>query len=154
MNKIRFALIILAIAGICISGYALYLHYATSSGVCHFNATFDCDLVNKSDYSEILGIPVAVFGILGYAALWIGAALGEKKRMYALLTLYASIAGFLFALYLTGLEIFVINAYCIVCLSSQAVILAMMILSIFFVRTKELPQSTISTSYESGNKPS
>ena len=143
MNKVRSTLIILAIFGVCISGYAVYLHYAPSSGVCHFNRTFDCDLVNKSDYAEILGIPVAAFGVIGYGVLWAGAVLSEKKRSYALLTLFASIGGFLFALYLTGLEIFVINAYCIVCLASQLVILVMVILSFLLVRQHKAPQTNL-----------
>lgn len=151
MNKIRFTLIVLSLLGVCISGYALYLHYATSSGVCHFNDMFNCDLVNKSDYAEILGIPVAALGIVGYALLWAGAILSEKKRLYALLTLLASIGGLFFALYLTSLEIFVIKAYCIVCLSSQLVIILTTILSIILFRQTRIPSGmTKATSYDAG----
>lgn len=60
----------LAICGIAISSLSLQRHYATSkTAFCQIGETFDCDIVNRSEYSSILGIPVALIGMLGYAAL-------------------------------------------------------------------------------------
>ncbi len=75
----------------------------------------DCDLVNASPYSSLLGIPVAALGAAGYAALLVAAvwALIAKDNAPTWLTsgriLMAS-GGLFFAAYLTAIEIFVIHA--------------------------------------------
>ncbi len=61
---------ILAICGIVVSSESLQHHYATSkTAFCDIGETFNCDIVNRSEYSSILGVPVALVGMLGYAAL-------------------------------------------------------------------------------------
>ncbi len=64
------AVAILALCGIVVSSVSLQHHYATSkTAYCDIGETFNCDIVNRSEYSSILGIPVALIGMLGYAAL-------------------------------------------------------------------------------------
>ena len=61
---------ILAVCGVVVSSVSLQRHYATSkTAFCDVGETFNCDLVDRSEYSKILGIPVALIGMLGYAAL-------------------------------------------------------------------------------------
>ncbi len=129
MRKKLIAILILALAGIAVSAYALKLHYTVGpSTFCNINDTFNCDVVNKSWASEIAGVPVALLGIVGYALLAIGSAwllVTQKLRQLTWGAMSLASAGALgFALFLTGVEIFDLQAYCVVCLASQAIILA------------------------------
>src|SRR5436309_1070867 len=65
--RLMLAIALVAIAGAAISSISLYHHFATSkTSFCNFSESFICDLVNRSTYSTVLGMPVALIGILGY----------------------------------------------------------------------------------------
>ena len=104
---------------------SLQRHYASSkSSYCDFGATFNCDIVNRSIYSEVAGVPVALIGVLGYAGLLVLTVLYRKKDHSPMILLAASLAGLAFALYLTYIEGFVLGVWCVLCLSSMGLILA------------------------------
>jgi len=132
--KILLAIALLAAAGVVVSSVALYHHYGASpSSFCDFGASFNCDIVNRSIYSTVLGIPVALFGILGYATLAVLATLGRMRTDLYMPLLLASVAGLGFALYLTYVEAFVLAVWCILCLSSLVLILVISVLSSWIV---------------------
>jgi vitamin-K-epoxide reductase (warfarin-sensitive) len=130
-NQIVFGLIaVLALGGVIISAISLQRHYATSATeFCDFSQKFSCDIVNRSEYSSIMGIPVAAIGIAGYAVLlalstfWKSNA-GTPNRLLA-----AAIAGLGFALYLTYIEAYVLTTWCILCLISLLLIFSISVLS-------------------------
>ncbi len=129
-GRILSAIALLAVAGAAVSSVSLYHHYNTSpSSFCDFGATFNCDMVNRSIYSVVFGIPVALIGILGYGVLLVLAALYRAKAEISLMLLVAALAGLGFALYLTYVEAFVLAVWCILCLSSLALIAAITVLS-------------------------
>jgi uncharacterized membrane protein len=129
-GRVLWAIALLALAGAAVSSVSLYHHYDTSpSSFCDFGANFNCDMVNRSIYSVVLGIPVALIGILGYGVLLVLATLYRAKAEVSLMLLVASLAGLGFALYLTYLEAFVLAVWCILCLSSLALISAITVLS-------------------------
>src|ERR1700749_3437604 len=70
-GRMLFALIALfSFAGVIVSGISLERHYAKSATTyCDFGEKFNCDIVNRSEYSTLVGIPVAGIGVAGYAAL-------------------------------------------------------------------------------------
>src|SRR5271165_6450806 len=71
---------VLAVGGIVVSSVSLQHHFASSkTSFCDIGETFNCDIVNRSEYSTILGIPVALIGMLGYAAL-AGLATAYRER--------------------------------------------------------------------------
>ena len=71
---------ILAVGGIVVSSVSLQHHYATSkTEYCDIGEAFNCDIVNRSEYSSILGIPVALIGMLGYGAV-LGLATVYRER--------------------------------------------------------------------------
>jgi vitamin-K-epoxide reductase (warfarin-sensitive) len=114
---------VLALAGIAVSSVSLYHHYQTSKTTyCDFGESFNCDIVNRSTYSTVLGIPDALIGILGYAALFSFATMFRTKSEAPLILLIASLLGLGFALYLTYIEAFVLATWCILCLSSLTLI--------------------------------
>lgn len=122
---------IVAVAGIAVSSVSLQHHYARSkTAYCDFGAAFNCDIVNRSDYSEILGIPVALIGMAGYGAVLVLATLRRERRDSPGLLLAGSAAGLCFALYLTYIEGHVLGVWCILCLSSLAAISIITLLSV------------------------
>lgn len=118
------AIAVAAVAGIVVSSLSLYHHFGTSkTSFCTFGESFNCDLVNRSQYSTVLGMPVALMGILGYLLLLSLATIYREKAEAPVMLLFASVAGLGFALYLTYIEKFVLQAWCILCLTSLGLIL-------------------------------
>jgi len=121
---------VLALAGMAVSAVSLQRHYAKSaSAFCDFGERFNCDIVNRSEYSSLMGIPVAGIGIAGYGALFVLAAFYRSQAETRLRLLVAAAAGFAFALYLTYVEGYVLETWCILCLSSLALITTITILA-------------------------
>lgn len=112
---------ILAVGGIVVSSVSLQHHYGTSkTEFCDIGDTLNCDIVNRSEYSLVLGIPVALIGMLGYAAVLGLATVYRERRETPSLIFAGAMAGLAFALYLTYIEARVLGVWCIVCLSSLA----------------------------------
>src|SRR5262249_47452234 len=125
---------VLALAGVVVSSVSLQHHYGTSkTSYCDFGESFNCDVVNRSIYSTVLGVPDALIGVLGYIFLLALATLYRAKAKTPLLLLIASTAGLGFALYLTYIEKFVLATWCILCLSSLTLIILITALSSFLV---------------------
>ena len=123
MHGLRRAIAGLALAGIAVSAVSLQHHYAKSAtAYCDFGENFNCDIVNRSVYSAVFGVPVALIGLLGYLGLLLLATLYARKAEAPAALMIASCAGLAFALYLTYIEGFVLATWCILCLSSLAVI--------------------------------
>lgn len=131
-NNVLFVLIaLLSLAGITLSAVSLQRHYAKSAtNFCDFNQKFSCDIVNRSEYSEIAGIPVAGIGVAGYAALFILSTFWKSRPETPIRLLIAALAGLAFALYLTYVEAYVLTTWCILCVGSLIVIFLIALLSI------------------------
>ena len=55
----------LAVVGVVVSSISLQHHYSTSQdSFCNLSQTVNCDIVNRSVYSKIGPVPVALIGIL------------------------------------------------------------------------------------------
>jgi vitamin-K-epoxide reductase (warfarin-sensitive) len=130
VRRVLVVIAVLAVAGMAVSSLSLYHHYGTSkTSFCDIGDNFNCDIVNRSTYSTVLGIPVAGIGILGYLALLGLATVYRDKAETPMLLLVASVGGLGFALYLTYVEKFILATWCILCLSSLTVIFLIMALS-------------------------
>lgn len=129
-RRVFLLIAILAMAGIAVSSVSLYHHYGSSkTSYCDFGESFNCDIVNRSTYSTVLGIPDALIGILGYATLLAFATVYRTRAETPAILLIGSTAGLGFALYLTYIEKFVLATWCILCLSSLGVIFLITVLS-------------------------
>ena len=121
---------ILSAGGVIVSSVSLYHHYSRSpTSYCDFGETFNCDIVNRSTYSTISGVPVALIGVMGYVGLLLLSTFYRDNRDTPKILMAASLAGFIFALYLTYIEKFVLAAWCILCLSSLALIFCITVLA-------------------------
>ena len=124
------AIAVLAVAGIVVSAISLQRHYAKSaSAFCDIGEKFNCDIVNRSEYSSVMGIPVAGIGIAGYGVLLILATLYRTRTDTPTWVAAAAIAGLSFALYLTYVEGYVLGTWCILCLSSLGMIAGIAVLA-------------------------
>lgn len=123
VRNLILAIAILSFAGMVVSTVSLQRHYARSaSKFCDFGQQFNCDIVNRSEYSTVAGIPVAGIGVAGYAALLFFSAVYRERRETPLRLLILASFGLAFALYLTYIEGYVLSTWCILCLSSLALI--------------------------------
>ena len=120
----------LSLAGMIVSAVSLQRHYAKSAtSYCEFGEKFNCDIVNRSEYSSVMGIPVAGIGIVGYGVLLALATIYRSRVETPLRLLVAAVAGLGFALYLTYVEAYVLETWCILCLSSLAFIATITLLA-------------------------
>jgi vitamin-K-epoxide reductase (warfarin-sensitive) len=114
---------ILSLAGMIVSSISLERHYAKSAtSYCEFGEKFNCDIVNRSEYSSVTGIPVSLIGVAGYGLLLTLSTLCRSRPETPTRLLMAAAAGLVFALYLTYIEAYVLTTWCILCLTSLALI--------------------------------
>jgi uncharacterized membrane protein len=97
----------------------------------------DCHTVQNSEYAEIGGVPVAVFGLLMYLGLLAltGArvlGLGGPAVREALPspTFALALGGVVYSAYLTYLELAVIDAICVWCVTSAAIVSVIFVLAL------------------------
>ncbi|MCE7741879.1 MAG: vitamin K epoxide reductase family protein [Candidatus Heimdallarchaeota archaeon] len=123
---------------------ALYLYYMelTQNFKCLINTgVFQCETVNQSVYAKILGIPVSLLGCLFYLAFIAFLFLAiytDNQYWLGFFLPAASIVGFLFSIYLTVIEIFVIKLFCEFCVLS-AICSVVLIVLIFVAKSKNFP---------------
>jgi len=113
---------VLCVIGIVVASYLAYVESTSSKAVC--GPVGDCNAVQESDYALLFGmLPVGVLGVAGYlviAALWAWQRYGRARltpRWRWVLPLVLMF-GVVFSLYLTLLELFVILAVCMWCVTS------------------------------------
>lgn len=122
--------LLLTLLGISISIYLAYVALSHNEVMC--GPIGDCMAVQASKYSKLLGVPMAIWGLVFYLAT-LSLYLAQRHLSIArrsLLTLgliFISLIGVMFSIYLTGLELFVIHAVCVWCLTS-AVLTALILL--------------------------
>src|SRR5215216_2378584 len=97
----RVALSALAAMGLLISAYLPWVHFARVAPAC-VGGSGGCETVQSSRYATILGVPVSVLGMVGYAGLLFSAALRSEDGVY--LGHLIAVAGTLFSAYLTFRE--------------------------------------------------
>jgi len=128
--------------------YLTYMHFKpTASTLCKINDYLDCDIVNKSIYSELFDIPVSILGMLTYILLFVLAWMIFKNvrltrfckalRAYNVLWFMFAVTAFgvLFAGYLTYIELFVLHAVCIFCMIQQVIIITNLFLLLSILST-------------------
>jgi uncharacterized membrane protein len=132
---------LLAVVGMFIAYFLLLFHRGDLIGVCEPGGFEDCGRVSGpgAPYSTVGPIPVALIGLLGYIAMFMVVWLKDWVSVvddYApeILVGFTGL-GFLFSMYLTALEAFVIHAYCRYCLISAGIIIVQLILAISYMRS-------------------
>jgi uncharacterized membrane protein len=130
----KIILSILAIIGVAIMGYLLSLHFSAEEGAfCNLGEGLSCDVVNKSIYAKVAGIPVSLLGLLYFAGV-LGAVLWRYSRSTLKGIAFLSIMFLGPSLYLSYIEFFVIENVCIFCEISKVLMLAIIVASVWALR--------------------
>lgn len=132
-TKYWWAYLIITLIGLLDSTYLLWIKIANDKAYC-IPGVGDCWTVNTSKYSTLLGIPVSIFGMIGYAII-LFVFLYELKykflRKNGLNFLFGlTFFGLLFSIYLTYIELFVIFAVCPFCVLSATAMVILFCLTV------------------------
>jgi len=141
----KYLVALLAVAGIVVSTMALRVHYMDPALAppCAVTEKFDCGAVNHSRFAVFPPrtfdedpksghhIPVATLGIVGYALILVLALMGRWFLVFQ-----AAQIGFLMAAFLSYIEAFVLEKWCIYCLWSQGIVAAILLVTIGVLLTR------------------
>jgi uncharacterized membrane protein len=113
-DKLTWLSRVLSLAGFAIAAYLTTVYLRHVPPLC--GTSGGCVTVQHSQYAHVAGIPLPVFGLVGYALLFVTACLpGQRARtagmFFTVLAITASVV-------LTHIELNVIHAVCIWCVAS------------------------------------
>lgn len=116
-SRIEFWFLVISLLGIIDAGYLTWNHFFNKYGSCGLG---ECDVVLRSEYSEIFGIPTALFGLLYYATIFLGTLLYHKLKKDKLLLYisYFTSVGLITSVLLVYIQIAIIGAICPYCMLS------------------------------------
>ena len=134
---LRLATAVLALVGMGIAAYLTYVHYSGAAIAC---TTGGCEKVQTSSYAELAGIPVAVIGLVGYVLILLTVFVAGEVGAVAAVGL--TLGGFAFAAYLIYVQVALIDALCIWCLASDAVLALLVLVSLLRLRAVARPAQT------------
>lgn len=127
-------IIFLAFGGFLIARY-IWHHKKNSQEALVCPLKTNCDTVIHSDFSKFLGIPIEIIGMIYYASLSVSygfiiifPALGQT--IFVSFLLLASILAFIFSVYLTMVQAFVIKNWCTWCLISASICATIFVLDV------------------------
>lgn len=140
MNKSTIIALSASIIGFIDSAYLTYVKITHTSIYCT-PGLGDCASVQNSQWSTLWGIPIALLGVIAYLVL-IASYLLETRvlalQTYANWMIYGvSFFGFLYSIYLTLLEIFVIHAWCQWCAISAVCMTVLFFITIARLRNQQ-----------------
>jgi uncharacterized membrane protein len=121
--RLRVAIAVAALIGGAIAAYLTVVHYAHVSPIC---TTGGCEEVQRSRYAEVVGIPVALLGLLAYAAVLVTTALRGVAPAFAAVTV--AVAGTAFSGYLLWAQLARIHAVCQWCVGNDVAITVVAVL--------------------------
>ena len=139
----RQAIALLALVGFFIALYLWLTHLGLGGPLkC---GTGGCETVQTSRWAAFLGLPVALYGVVGYGAILAVALAALRpaalaRRGPALILAALATGGALFTLYLTYVELFVIHAICRWCIASAAIITAIWLVALAALRRPRIPE--------------
>jgi uncharacterized membrane protein len=146
-RTLRITMRLLTVLGLVLASYLTYIHYAGIKPLCGRNGG-GCEIVQTSQYSTLVGIPVALIGLLGYIAI-LGSLLAPENETSRFATVAFTVVGFGFSAYLTYRELYSIHHICEYCVSSAVIVTILMCLSVWrFLRGE--PGADLSPSQQSG----
>ncbi|WP_027359038.1 vitamin K epoxide reductase/DsbA family protein [Desulforegula conservatrix] len=129
---------IISLSGLVNSIYLSYSHYRNYNDIsyisfCAISKAINCDTVSQSSYSIFMNIPVPFWGIIGYALLFFiiaisGTVRAEKRRGWPLIFIISGCFT-AYSLVLAFISGYYIKSYCIMCILSYAINIALLFYS-------------------------
>ncbi len=135
-DRARWVSVGLALLGALDSAYLTYIKYANAPAFC--SGVGDCESVNNSVYSQVGGVPIALFGVGAYLLIALLLVLETRSpalQNYGPLAVFGmALTGTLYSAYLTYIELFVLHAVCPYCVISAILITGIFILALVRLR--------------------
>lgn len=133
INRSYKIMVALSLIGLIDAIYLTILKLSNNQSLC-LDGIGDCWSVNISRYSEIAGIPIAIFGAGAYLAI-LTVLLFEQRVAFLqengnLILFGITLVGVLYSAYLTYVEIVILKAICPFCVLSAIVLVGLLIFSI------------------------
>jgi uncharacterized membrane protein len=130
-RSLVFAFLLIALIGFVDAVYLTASHYSGITPPCFI--TQGCDVVTTSAYSKILGVPVALLGVVFYLTNLILALIFLDKKTVSIPKIlpWFTAIGFLSTLWFLYAQLFIIKSLCSYCLISAATSTLLFILAIF-----------------------
>jgi uncharacterized membrane protein len=152
-RALRLTMIALTLVGVGVATYLTVIHYAGINPLCGRNGG-GCEIVQTSEYSKLVGVPVALIGLIGYLAI-LGSLLVPENETSRFATVGFTVVGFGFSAYLTYRELFSIHHICEWCVSSAVIVTVLMCLSVWrFLRGDARPQGASPPAEAAAHEPS
>jgi uncharacterized membrane protein len=129
--RLRVAVGVLALVGAAIAAYLVYVRYSGHAVYC-VGGSHGCQKVQSSDYAKLVGIPVAVLGLIAYLALSLTALL--PGRQAAATGAGIALVGAIFSAWLLYAQLALIDAVCQWCVANDVVIALTAIASVLRLR--------------------
>ncbi len=137
-SRSRLIILSLALVGLGVSGEATWIHHklltdASFTPPCDVNSTFNCSQVYLSAYGAIRGVPVALGGVVwfGLVALIAGfskpSPAGSKDQPSGAYLFALSTIGLAVILSLAYTSLFILKAYCLLCLATYACVIGIFV---------------------------
>jgi uncharacterized membrane protein len=125
----RLVIIVLTVLGLFVAGYLTWSHFSGEPVYC--GQSDSCELVNSSRFAYLGPIPVALIGLIGYLIILLLSLIPPKEdRQWPLLLIFGgSLIGVILQWYLFYIEVAVLRAICYWCVTSQAIITVIFLLS-------------------------
>ena len=117
-RSLRAAAALVALAGVAIAGYLTWVHYDGGSVICVVGG--GCEEVQSSDYAKVLGVPVALLGLVAYASVLALVAWDSPAARLGAAAI--ALVGLLFSAYLLIVQLFVIDAVCAWCVANDVLV--------------------------------
>lgn len=137
IDWLRWLGLALAVVGVGISAYLSYVKLADKEVICAATETIDCGAVQNSIYSSILGIPIAILGLGAYLSILGIFALEDRIGFlgeYGRVMLFSmTLFGTVYSGYLTYIEGFVLNKWCMWCVASAITMVSLFVVSMIRV---------------------
>lgn len=130
-----------SVAGIVVAFYLLLFHKGSLIATCSSGGWDNCGAVSGpgAPFASVGPIPVALIGLVGYIAIFLAIWLDEWMPLLSdylpEIMVGMTALAFVFTLWLIGLELFMIHAFCRYCVVSAVFVLIMFILSISYLRS-------------------
>jgi uncharacterized membrane protein len=126
----------LALIGMGVAGYLTVVSW-TGQEVAGCPVGSGCDIVLGSRWSKLLGLPTSIWGLLTFLGLAATAFIRQSYTHWKL-AWGLSLFGLLYSVYLTTISLVVLEATCPYCLTSAA-IMAAILATVSYQRPSDLP---------------
>jgi len=135
-RSLRLAVAVVGTVGLGVAAYLTWVHYHPEALVCTRGG--GCETVQRSHYAVLLGVPLAIYGVVAWASVL--ALVGWDTPTARTVLVAIALIATAFSVYLVILQLFVIDAVCVWCLVNDVVLVPLLaVLSVLRLRSVPEP---------------